>query len=220
VGALATAVPTVLAAATAPPTAFAQPPVALPDATTPPVPVVDQPSPTAAAAVPTLAPSVAPAVQTTPQVSQAGNTYTVLLEDTDWQGGYRRPAGLTYGGRTATWIYGSSTEYSIMRASFSIDGTAEGTVSLTVEGMDSEGRTKTPIQLLINGTEIFNGPNPLPDDDQPLETGTWASTTWTFDASLLRPGQNEISFSNLAEGAFSRPPFFMLDYAQLIYNTR
>ena len=84
--------------------------------------------------------------------------------------------------------------------------------------MDSEGRTKTPIQILVNGAEIYNGPNPLPDDDQPLESGTWASQSWTFDAALLRPGQNEIAIRNLAEGAFSRPPFFMLDYAEITYG--
>ena len=41
----------------------------------------------------------------------------------------------------------------------------------------------------------------------------------TFDAALLHAGQNEISVSNLAEGAFSRPPFFMLDYASLSGST-
>jgi hypothetical protein len=157
-------------------------------------------------------------VATTPQISQAGDLVTIVLEDTDWQGGYRRPGGQTYGGRTATWIYGSSTEYSVMRTRFAIADTFAGTATLTIEGMDSEGRTKTPIQILVNGVEIYNGPNPLPDDDQPLETGTWASQSWEFDAALLHMGQNEISISNLAEGEFSRPPFFMLDYAKLNYS--
>ena len=63
-------------------------------------------------------------------------------------------------------------------------------------------------------------PNPLPDDDQPLETGTWATYSWSFDGALLRRGRNEISISNLETGAFSLPPFFMLDYAELIYGER
>ena len=33
--------------------------------------------------------------------------------------------------------------------------------------------------------------NPLPDDDQPLETGTWDRHSWTFDATLLRDGQRD-----------------------------
>jgi hypothetical protein len=71
----------------------------------------------------------------------------------------------------------------------------------------------------VNGTEIYNGPNPLPDDDLPLETGTWASHTWSFDSALLRPGSNQITISNLASGTFGGPPFFMLDYAELRYTT-
>jgi serine/threonine-protein kinase len=190
---------------------------AIPIPTTIPAPVATEAPITTAVPAP---PALPPAVATTPQVSQAGDTATIVFEDTDWQGGFRRPGGQTYGGRTSTWIYGTSTEYSVMRARFDLGGRFRfaGTATLTIEGMDSEGRTKTPIQILVNGVEIYNGPNPLPDDDQPLETGTWASQSWTFDATLLHAGQNEISISNLAEGAFSRPPFFMLDYAELSGN--
>ncbi|HEX5691742.1 MAG TPA: hypothetical protein VFX76_17125, partial [Roseiflexaceae bacterium] len=63
------------------------------------------------------------------------------------------------------------------------------------------------------------GPNPLPDDDNPLESGTWATSSWPFDAALLQPGQNEIRISNLGEGTFSLPPFFMLDYATLTFDS-
>jgi len=211
--------PTAAVAAIAVPTLPPVLPTTLPEATALPVPttlptlpVVEAPVATAAPPTPLALPAT---VATTPQVSQAGDIVTITLEDTDWQGGFRRPGGQTYGGRTATWIYGSSTEYSVMLARFHLSDTFAGTVTLTIEGMDSEGRTKTPIQIAVNGVEIYNGPNPLPDDDQPLETGTWASQSWMFDATLLHRGQNEISISNLAEGAFSRPPFFMLDYAKL-----
>jgi hypothetical protein len=183
-------------------------------------PAPPAPEPPAATVMPTQPATSAPPApaQTTPEVAQQGDTVTIVLEDTDWQGGYRRASGQTYGGRTATWIYGTSTEYSTMRASFTLADTPAGTVTLSVEGMDSEGRAKTPIQILVNGTEIYNGPNPLPDDDQPLESGTWANHGWTFNAALLRPGQNEITVRNLAEGAFSLPPFFMLDYARVVYG--
>jgi serine/threonine-protein kinase len=220
------------------PTLPAAPPTALPKATPPPLPTMiptsseaelpvatatppaptEPPAPIEPPAPPTPLPLPA-TVATTPQISQAGDTVTLTFEDTDWQGGFRRPGGQTYGGRTATWIYGSSTEYSVMRARFHLSDTFVGTVTLTIEGMDSEGRTKTPIQIAVNSVEIYNGPNPLPDDDQPLETGTWASQSWMFDATLLHAGQNEISIGNLAEGAFSRPPFFMLDNAKLSGST-
>jgi serine/threonine protein kinase len=167
---------------------------------------------------PTASPRPPALLVSTPQVSQSGDTALVRFEDTDWQGGFRPGSGRTYGGRTATWIYGTSTEYSTMRASFGVVGQPSGTASLTVEGMDSENNPKTLITIAVNGVEIYNGPNPLPDDDHPLETGTWASYTWTFDASIIRPGRNEISIGNLDVGEFSRPPFFMLDYAELTYT--
>jgi serine/threonine-protein kinase len=163
-------------------------------------------------------PTRPPAAVATPMVSQSGGATTIRLEDTAWQGGFRPAAGRTYGGRTATWIYGSSTEYSVMRATFEASGQPAGTATLLVEGMDSEGRPKTPISIKINGVEIYNGPNPLPDDDIPLETGTWSSYAWSFDGALIHSGRNEISISNLEPGAFSLPPFFMLDFAELTFT--
>jgi tRNA A-37 threonylcarbamoyl transferase component Bud32 len=220
----ATAVPAgaVALATVAPaPTAPALPTAAIVATAAPPAATIEPPAATLppAPANPPPAPQPAPPVaRTTPQVAQGGATTTIRFEDTDWLGGYRRPGGLTYGGRTATWVYGTTTEYNTMRVAFNLVAQPAGPASLTVEGMDSEGRAKTPIRIMVNGSEIYNDLNPLPDDDQPLETGTWASYTWQFDAALLRPGRNEISISNLAEGAFSRPPFFMLDYADLAFS--
>ena len=107
-----------------------------------------------------------------------------------------------------------------MQAAFDVSGQPAGTADLTVEGMDAEDRGKTPISIRVNGVEIYSGPNPLPDDDMPLESGNWGSYTWSFDASLLRPGRNVISISHLESGAFSLPPWFMLDYATVSYETR
>lgn len=145
-----------------------------------------------------------------------GGAAPIVLDNPVWQGSYLRSSGNTeYGGRTAAWIYGASTQFSTMQATFNLQTQPRGTAQLSIEGMDSEGRAKTPIRIRVNGSEIFNGPNPLPDDDLPLETGTWSSYTWSFDAGLLRAGQNTISISNLAEGSVGRPPFFMLDYAEV-----
>jgi hypothetical protein len=168
-------------------------------------------APTAARPTPTFVP-------TGDRASGGSSIQPIVLEDTAWQGGYRRASGNnSYGGRSAAWIYGSSTQFSSMSASFNLTQQSGGTAKLSIEGMDSEGAAKTPIQIRINGTEIFNGPNPLPDDDLPLDSGTWSTYTWRFDAALLKPGTNTITISNLAPGAFSRPPFFMLDYAQISF---
>ena len=41
---------------------------------------------------------------------------------------------------------------------------------------------------------------------------------YDYGEQLLHAGQNEISVSNLADGAFRRPPFFMLDHAEVRYS--
>lgn len=169
-----------------------------------------EPSPFVASTPPLLEPTAPPATPVPPQAT-SGEELVIRLEDTDWSGGFRNPGG--YRGRSATWIYGTSTQYTTMQATFTLDIQPVGEATLAIEGMDSEGRAKTPISISVNGSEIYNGPNPLPDDEYPFQVGTWATATWRFDAALLRPGQNTIVIRNLAPGSFSLPPFFMLDYA-------
>lgn len=187
--------------------------VALPTTAQPSAATTIAGAPTPGRPTPTFVPTGAQPPASSPA---AGSTAPIVLDNPAWQGSYLRSSGNTeYGGRTAAWIYGSSTQFSTMQATFNLQAQPQGTAQLSVEGMDSEGAAKTPIRIRVNGTEIFNGPNPLPDDDLPLETGTWATYTWRFDAGLLRPGPNTISISNLAPGSFGRPPFFMLDYAEI-----
>jgi hypothetical protein len=181
----------------------------------PPAPPVVEPTPAPPIVQPTPVPPppvvpTTPPVVNPPQPAQNG-TVVVRLEDTDWSGGFRNPGG--YRGRSATWIYGTSTQYSTMQAAFALGAQPAGEAILLIEGMDSEGGAKTPISITVNGREIYNGPNLLPDDEYPFQVGTWATAAWSFDAGLLRPGQNTITIRNLAPGAFSLPPFFMLDYA-------
>jgi hypothetical protein len=193
-----TATPRPLPTPTLVPVAGAAPPIEMLPPGAPPASTPEPPAPT----------PEPPVSQPAPLAAAQGS---IRLDDADWQGGFRNPGG--YRGRSATWIYGSTTRYSSMEARFTIDSQPAGTATLSVEGMDSEGRAKTPISIVVNGVEIYNGPNPLPDDQYPFQVGTWATETWSFDGALLRPGENVIRISNIAPGAFSLPPFFMLDYA-------
>jgi serine/threonine protein kinase len=203
------------------PTASAEaPPVTLPTSIPPAAeapPVSAPPTSSAPENTPRPQPSASPAPV---QVILRGDATVLYLDDPSWSGGYSFSRGSNrYGGRTATWIYGATTTYNIMTVSFELAEQPTGDAELLIEGMDSEGRSRTPISIEVNGIEVYTGPNPLPDDDLPLETGTWASETWRFDGALLRPGRNELTIRNLAEGAFGGPPFFMLDYAELTYRS-
>ncbi len=151
----------------------------------------------------------------TPAGVAAGGT-SFRLEDTAWVGGWRNKGDSRYKGRTATWIYGVNTAYNTMRATFTLSGRPTGQSQLQVEGMDSEGEAKTLILVEVNGQQIFRGPNPLPNDENNLPSGTWGMARFPFAATLLQPGSNTITIQTLVNGQFGQPPFFMLDYADLV----
>ncbi len=186
--------------------------------------VTPSPRPATATFVPTAggsspAPTRRPAATSAPApttgaVTQQDNV--VRLEDRAWAGGWRNSGASVYGGRTATWVYGSGTQYSRMTAQFNLAAVAGGQAELQVEGMDSEDAAKTQIVIAVNDQQIFRGSNPLPNDDLPLDSGTWTVARFPFDAGLLRAGANRITITNSGGGAFGRPPFFMLDYAELV----
>ncbi len=145
-----------------------------------------------------------------------GGGVELTIEDRVWEGGFRLANG--YAGRSATWIYAAGSDYDTMRMRFTLSGRTSGPAELQVIGMDSEGPRKTEILIAVNGQTIYNGENPLPDDDFNLEnvdTGTWGEHRFPFDGAILRAGVNEIVIVNRSQGRPGQPPFFMLDYAVL-----
>jgi hypothetical protein len=180
------------------------PPPPLPTAT-----FVLQPSPADTPVVPVL--------PTLP--AEEGTGGSVALEDTNFIGGYFRSDG-RYHGVSATWVYGQGTAYSTMAATFDLDSAPEGDATFSVVGLDSEDPGKTPISIAVNGTEIYVGGNPLPNDFATgiNGQGNWGTASWTIPAGLLRPGPNTVSITNLSPNSeINRPPFFMLDSATITW---
>lgn len=186
------------------PVAVAPPPPIRVAPTVPPVPAF---APTVAPA-PAVVPTAAPAV-----ISSGGAGSALRLEDTNFTGGFRNRGASIYGGRTATWIYGQGSGFSEMSASFTVTGPLNGIATLTIEGMDSEDAAKTPIRIVVDGVTLLEALSPFPNDDQPLQTGRWASYSWSFDSSILRAGANTVTITNLAGGSKGLPPFVAVDYA-------
>ncbi|MDP9381742.1 MAG: fibronectin type III domain-containing protein, partial [Chloroflexota bacterium] len=143
------------------------------------------------------------------------------LEDNQFTGGFSSPR--FYQGRTARWVYGQRTEYTTMRATFTIEGEPVGagpdnTAILQLHGMDSENPPKTLIRIQMNGRTIFEGRNPLPNDTVDTRTSNWGTSNLEFDAAVLREGRNTLTITNLEpNGGFRGPPFFMLDRAYVAY---
>jgi Polysaccharide lyase family 4, domain III len=187
------------------------------------------PPPTDTPAPPTEAPTEAPPTEAAPTDTPEGPadqptaepTVAVNLpnridiEDTDFKGGYTRNDG-KYHKTTAHWVYGRGTAYWTMSAPFTVTNPPEGEAYLTIAGLDSEDTAKTPIAILINGQQIYNGPDPLPNDftTGPNAPGNWGSYTWTIPAGMVHDGVNILTIANLSNSArINSPPFFMLDYA-------
>jgi hypothetical protein len=182
-------------------------PALAPTNTPPPAPT-NTPAP-----APTNTPNAAPPPTSPPAtpVPSTGNN-TVSLTPDNFSGGYRRTDGM-YHGIPATWVYGQGTSYSTMSASFDVSG-QPGAGSLTIVGVDSEDPPKTPIQISVNGTTIYQGPDPLPNDTTagPNGPGNWGTYTWSIPQGTLRQGTNQVTITNLdPSDKINYPIFFMLN---------
>jgi hypothetical protein len=148
-------------------------------------------------------------VHSSPPTDEPSNH--IKIEDTNFTGGMDGSYGKV-NPRPATWIYGSQT----LSAQFTVEGQPSGMIQVSISGMDSEDEEKTPIHVRINDTEIFNGPNPLPNDIEPNH-GTWGYLNLAaFPANQLHPGVNTITIENGApSGPVGQPPFIMINYVEL-----
>jgi hypothetical protein len=133
------------------------------------------------------------------------------------------PGDDTYHGRTASWVYGQGTPYNTMTAAFALDSPATpgGTARLELVGLDGENPVKNVIRVVLNGTTLYEGPNPLPDDFccGGSGPGNWGSAVFEFPAELLS-AQNTLSIANLEPNDCTMcPKFVMIDYAVISYRT-
>jgi hypothetical protein len=127
----------------------------------------------------------------------------------------------TYHGRSASWIYGQGTPYATMTANFGLDApvVAGGRASLELVGLDGENPVKNVIRIVLNGTTLYEGPNPLPDDVccGASGPGNWGSVAFEFPSELLTTS-NTLSITNLQPNdCTSCPKFVMIDQAVVTY---
>ncbi len=204
------------------------PPTETPTGTPVPAPPTEEP-PTDTPAAPALPTRPSRKPQPTDTVEQPAPTVpppvppganSITLEDSSFAGGYRRQDGL-YHRRTATWVYGQGTQYKTMSATFNLDHAPAGIANLSIVGLDSEDAPKTPIRIDLNGTLLYQGPNPLPNDlpSGVNGKGNWGSYTFQMGEGILQPGSNTLTITNLdPSDKINAPPFFMLDYATISWG--
>jgi hypothetical protein len=128
-----------------------------------------------------------------------------------------------YHGRSASWVYGQGTAFNTMTATFVLEPrpSPDGRARLELVGLDGENPVKNDIRIVLNGTTLYQGPNPLPDDVccGSSGPGNWGSAVFEFPANLLGP-QNSLSITNLSPNdCTSCSKFVMIDYAVIRYPT-
>jgi serine/threonine protein kinase len=205
------ATPTALATA-APTTAPTAVPTTAPAAAPTEVAAAALPAPTEVTAA---APAPAPPEAEAPPAAPAIAGGRAVLDDDAFTGGYSAPRN--YRGRTARWVYGALSQYGQMTTSFTIPGTP-GAGTLLLRGLDSENGPKTPIQVLVNDSVVYQGGNPLPKDDWRGPTATYGEATIEIPRGVLHAGRNTLTLKNQAPVAnFNVPPYVVLDEAIVTY---
>lgn len=188
----------------------------LPTGTATPIPVttVEPIKTSTALSFPTDTPTSS--VPPTPKPATGGG---VVLDDAAFVGGYTNENGL-YHGRTAHWVYGQGTAYSTMSASFTIEKSPKGSASLVIVGLDSEDEPKTSMRVTLNNRVLYEGPDPLPNDNVNGSEGegNWGDATFRIQSKTLQDGINVLSITNLdPSDKINFPIFIMIDSATLTW---
>ncbi len=165
-----------------------------------------------------------PTPEPTPEPIPGSQQVSVRIPDRLFEGDYDGRGSGRYHGRTASWVYGQGTAYHTMTASFSIDrdGRIARRARLTIVGVDGENERKNQTAVLLNGVTLYEGPNPLPNDDCCGRSGpgNWGSVEFRVPGDILRRN-NELTIINLepSDCVFC-PVFVMVDYAVLEYRVQ
>ena len=165
---------------------------------------------------PTDTPAPQPSDGDTPTPEPAGGG-GITLDDTAFVGGYTNANGL-YHGRTAHWVYGQGTAYSSMSASFTIQKKPNGPAKVVIVGLDAEDQAKSRLRLVLNNRVLYEGPDPLPNDDNsgPDGPGNWGDATFDIPNKVLQSGLNVITITNLdPSDKINFPIFIMVDSVTL-----
>jgi hypothetical protein len=139
------------------------------------------------------------------------------LEEDRFEGGWLPAEG--YAGRGARLLYSAPARRARVSAEFEATGVPVGdelgNAGVGFVGLDAPGEGRATLRVEINGKKVYEGPNPLPDEQS---GGEWGQASFTFPATYLRPGNNTLTVSNLGPGGeFREPPWVALDYAIVVF---
>lgn len=176
--------------------------------------------------MPTLPPSPTPEPPAKTVLVSSELTHTLLLEDTDFTGGYT-PENGKYRDRTARYLYGQGTPYNSAIGKFNLNlqvaQTPVNSAMVTLVGLASQTTASIPVRIELNGATVFEGPNPFPSDLGATipGAGNWGTFSLQVKPEALRQGRNTLIITNLASGGqVGSSPYIVIDRAAVAWSTR
>jgi hypothetical protein len=119
-------------------------------------------------------------------------------------------------GRLAAALYAQSTSYGTASINIELTDPSTEDVILTLVGMDDDVPGKTPIELTINQTVVYQGNSWFEDWGGTVGEGNWTTVQITIPKGLLGPGANSITLSNTAAtGNEGETPYVLLGGASI-----
>lgn len=207
----ATAVPTALP--TVPPTVPPPPPTVPPT-----VPPTIAPTP-----LPTVAPTVVPPTATAPPApappgrgqGNGGAPQAAAFDTTQLQGAYRRDDGKLYGLPAAA-LYGAGTSYSQGTFAFRASNVPGGGLQLVLIGLDDERQEHCRLQIVLNGTTIFDDADTFPnvppsDNGEGGKVRYWGRMMIVIPDGLVHDGDNTLVLRNRTPGPGLGVPYILIN---------
>jgi hypothetical protein len=178
-------------------------------------------------ATPTPSPTIAPTATPTPASAGAGDggaPSAAAFDTTQLQGAYRRDDGKLYGLPAAA-LYGASTSYSQGTFSFNASGVPKSGLQLVLIGLDDERQDHCRLQIVLNGTTIFDDadsfPNvPADDNGEGGQVRYWGRMTIAIPKGLVRNGDNTLILRNRTPGASLGIPYILINNIGIWYRDR
>lgn len=175
--------------------------------------VASRPRPATAAAAPTPPPATqntTPAPLAKTEAGPAGTATASYVPGTlakwlwrDFQGGQEYPnhAGK---GKTSRTIFNTRTAKPSLWVTFELGYGRYGPGTLVITSLRHDGKEPCRIAILINGQEIFSGPDPATN-----RAFEWAEHKFPIPSTTLRSGKNELRINNTEDsGKFGFPPWY------------
>ncbi len=148
-----------------------------------------------------------------------GNDDEAEVAASDWEGGFYQadPALQDYYGRPWVAVYGAQSDYPSASLVFTLDGSPEAPVTLTVLGLDDEIEGLNPLAIEVNGRRVYEGDDPFVNWNAVTgDPSVWSQVGFRMAPDLLEEGENTVTFINLSESdTFGGPPYFLLGDGRL-----